>query len=274
MRLAGIDIGSRTIELAVVEDGAVTLARREETTFDPLAQCRRVLEGVRWDRLVATGYGRRLFAQAAQATTITEIQAFATGARHLFPACRGVLDIGGQDTKAIGLSAEGRVLRFEMNDRCAAGTGKFLELMATSFQLPVAEFGPFALRGEPGLTINSVCTVFAETEATSLMAHGRRPEDIALALHHSVVRRSRSMIERVGLGAPLVFAGGVARNPCMVALFRQELGAEVLVPEEPDMLGAIGAALCAAARGVAKPRRLAQDGDDGVREDERVERGR
>jgi activator of 2-hydroxyglutaryl-CoA dehydratase len=120
--------------------------------------------------------------------------------------------------------------------------------MAARFQMPVADFGAFALQGEPGLTINSLCTVFAETEATSLMAQGRRPEDIALALHHSVVRRSLAMIERVGAEPPLVFAGGVAWNPCIVRLLEQELATTLLVPPEPDMVGALGAALHAATR--------------------------
>jgi predicted CoA-substrate-specific enzyme activase len=243
MRIAGMDIGSSTIELAVLEDEEVVLSRRAETTFEPLARCRELLEGVDYDRAIATGYGRKLFAAEFDARPITEIRAHALGARHIFPTCRGVLDIGGQDTKAIALGGEGQTVHFEMNDRCAAGTGKFLEVMALRFQVPIEDFGAFALRGEPGLSINSLCTVFAETEATSLMAHGKRPEDIALALHHSVVRRSLAMIERVGVQPPVVFAGGVARNPCIVRLLEQELGTELRVPDEPDMLGAVGAAL-------------------------------
>jgi predicted CoA-substrate-specific enzyme activase len=255
MRLAGIDIGSRSIELVVLDGGQVVLSCREETTFDPMAQCRRMLEGVRWDRLVATGYGRQLLAAAFPAEPVTEIRAYALGARHCFPQCGGVLDIGGQDTKALRLSGEGRTLHFEMNDRCAAGTGKFLEVMAARFGMSVAAFGPFALRGQPGLSINSLCTVFAETEATSLMAQGKRPEDIALALHHSVVRRSLAMIERVGVEPPLVFAGGVAWNPCIVRLLEEELKTGLLVPPEPDMVGALGAALHAAQRGEEPSRR-------------------
>ena len=108
-----------------------------------------------------------------------------------------------------------------MNDRCAAGTGKFLEFMATSFQLPIEEFGNFALQGKPGLVINSMCTVFAETEATSLMARGHKPEDIALALHVSVVKRSLSMLRRVSTNGALVFSGGVARNRCVVKLIER-----------------------------------------------------
>jgi len=241
MQSLGIDIGSRTIELVLLEDGEIALHRRLETTFEPLAQCRRILDGVSCLDPVATGYGRKLFVEHFGGKAITEIQAYARGARHLFPDCRSILDIGGQDTKAIALGPDGRVTAFEMNDRCAAGTGKFLEFMAKAFQMPVEDFGPFALGGEPGLTINSLCTVFAETEATSLMASGTRPADIALALHDSVARRSMAMLEQTHVNPPLVFAGGVARNPCMAQLVQYHY--DLLIPPEPDLVGALGAAL-------------------------------
>jgi len=202
-----------------------------------------MLAGLSWDRLVVTGYGRKLLARQIPAQVITEIQAYALGARRLFPACRSVLDIGGQDTKSIALNPDGSIHKFEMNDRCAAGTGKFLEFMAAGLRLSLDDFGAFALRGQPGLSINSMCTVFAEAEATSLVARGRRAEDIARALHQSVVKRSVSMLRRVGLDLPLVFAGGVARNPCLVQLLQEVIGGEVLIPEEPDYVGALGAAL-------------------------------
>lgn len=245
MVVAGIDIGSRTIKLIVMDGGHghIIASHKVETTFNPLEQSRRVLGNAPGDRLIATGYGRKLAQDNFQAETITEIQAHALGARSLFPACTSILDIGGQDTKAIALDDRGRVRKFEMNDRCAAGTGKFLEFMATSFQLPIEEFGNFALQGEPGLVINSMCTVFAETEATSLMARGHKPEDIALALHLSVVKRSLSMLRRVSTNGSLVFSGGVARNQCVVQLIETEIGSSLLVPDDPDMVGALGAAL-------------------------------
>ena len=245
MVVTGIDIGSRTIKLIVldVQHDRIIASRNVETTFNPLAQSRRVLAKAPGDRLIATGYGRKLVQDHFQAETITEIQAHALGARSLFPNCTSILDIGGQDTKAMALDDGGRVRKFEMNDRCAAGTGKFLEFMATSFQLPIEEFGDFALQGKPGLTINSMCTVFAETEATSLMARGHKPQDIALALHLSVVKRSLSMLRRVSTNGSLVFSGGVARNQCVVQLIETEIGSSLLVPEDPDMVGALGAAL-------------------------------
>jgi (R)-2-hydroxyacyl-CoA dehydratese activating ATPase len=221
----------------------VMFSNKALTTFNPVEQCERLLSGLAWDRLIATGYGRKMVQERFQAETITEIQAHALGARRLFADAGSVLDIGGQDTKAMTLDERGRVRKFEMNDRCAAGTGKFLEFMATSFQVPIEEFGAFALQGQAGLSINSMCTVFAEAEATSLMARGHRAEDIALALHLSVVKRSLSMLRRVSTNGSLVFSGGVARNRCVVALMEKETGHRVLLPDEPEMVGALGAAL-------------------------------
>ena len=126
MVVAGLDIGSRSIELVVLENDQMKLTRRANTTYDPLSQCERILDDAAFDKLCATGYGRKLIASRITADTITEIRAYALGARWLFPDCQSILDIGGQDTKAISLKDDGSVLKFEMNDRCAAGTGKFL----------------------------------------------------------------------------------------------------------------------------------------------------
>ena len=143
----------------------------------------------------------------------------------------------------------GRVGRFEMNDRCAAGTGKFLEYTATVFGVTVADFGRLALTGDDPPLISSMCTVFAETEATTLMARGVTPANIALGLHRAIVSRTASLLARVGVAAPLVFVGGVARNPCVVRLLAGTLGLAPLVPDEPDMTGALGAALWLEAAG-------------------------
>lgn len=245
MLVTGIDVGSRSIKVVTLDpnSGRTIVFGRAETTFNPLDQCRRMLGDLDSGPIIATGYGRKLVQEHFRAETITEIQAHALGATRTFPGCGSILDIGGQDTKAIALDSRGKVRKFEMNDRCAAGTGKFLEFMAVAFQVPIDRFGDFALEGEPGLTINSMCTVFAEAEATSLMARGRRPQDIALALHQSVVKRSLSMLRRVADRGPLVFSGGVARNRCIVKSLRAEAGVDILIPDQPDVLGAFGAAL-------------------------------
>ena len=247
--IVGIDIGSRSIEMVTMLDGEMVSSEHLPTTFDPLSQCRTLLDDLRPASLVGTGYGRNLIQRLdldCEVSTITEIKAHALGAVHLFPQVRTVLDIGGQDTKAISLS-KGKVTKFEMNDRCAAGTGKFLEYTAGVFQIPIEEFGAYALKGDTPAKISSICTVFAETEATSLMARGENPANIALGLHKSIIKRSMAMLNRVGFNFPLVFTGGVANNPCIRMLLstaaNAKLDDDILIPERPDMTGALGAAL-------------------------------
>jgi (R)-2-hydroxyacyl-CoA dehydratese activating ATPase len=244
--VAGIDIGSRSVELVVWNGNRLESQVKLPTTFDPLAQCEKLMQGLSVNRIVATGYGRKLFAESFQnnnVTTITEIQAYALGARALFREARTVLDIGGQDTKVISLTANGKIAKFEMNDRCAAGTGKFLEFMATALQMPLESFGEFALQSDKRIQINSMCTVFAESEATSLMARGERPQNIAMGLHLAIVQRTLAMLRRVGMEPPLVFAGGVAHNLCVRKVLEEQLGESLLIPANPDMVGALGAAL-------------------------------
>ncbi len=245
MRVAGIDIGSRTIEVAVVEDGMVVESRQGDSGFDPLKEAMRLLDGVKHERIMATGYGTHLLEVALDAPTVTEIKAYAVGTRFLVPGARTILDIGGQDSKAISLHESGKVLKFEMNDRCAAGTGKFLEVMARALGFPIEEFGIQAMNAKKDIQISSMCTVFAESEVTSLLAKGEDRLDIALGLHRSVVRRASGMVKRVSVEGPIVFAGGVARNPCMHRLLEKALQSEIMVPESPQMVGALGAALLA-----------------------------
>ena len=250
MRFAGIDIGSRTIELVVVDQaGGMVQSLQADTGFDPLRQARELVDGVRYERILATGYGRNLFEIAFDAPTVTEIKAHARGAQAFFPQARAVLDIGGQDSKAIALFESGKVKKFEMNDRCAAGTGKFLEIMARTLGFEIADFGRQALLSAGELNISSMCTVFAESEVTSLIAKGQDRREIARGLHSSVIRRAAGMISRVSDQGDIVFTGGVANNPCMRDLLSEKLGREVLVPETPQLAGALGAALLAAEAG-------------------------
>ena len=244
MRFAGIDIGSRSIELVVVDDvGEMIVSRQADTGFDPMSEARKLINTIEYDHIMATGYGRNLFEIAFDSPTVTEIKAHATGAWALFPDARAVLDIGGQDSKAIALFDSGKVKKFEMNDRCAAGTGKFLEIMARSLGFTIDEFGREALLADKHLNISSMCTVFAESEVTSLIAKGQNRREISRGLHDSVVRRAAGMINRVSSDGDIVFTGGVAKNPCMVALLSERLGRKVLIPEDPQCIGAFGAAL-------------------------------
>ncbi|HIJ54982.1 MAG TPA: 3-hydroxyacyl-ACP dehydratase [Deltaproteobacteria bacterium] len=244
MRFAGIDIGSRTIELVVVDDtGEIMLSRQTDTGFHPMVEAKKLLNGVVYNRIMATGYGRNLFELSFDAPTVTEIKAHARGARAFFPDAQTVLDIGGQDSKAIALFENGKVKKFEMNDRCAAGTGKFLEIMAKSLGFEIETFGQEALMVEKDLNISSMCTVFAESEVTSLIAKGQSRREIARGLHTSVIRRAAGMINRVSSDGDIVFTGGVAKNPCMRVLLEEKLNRKVLIPDDPQLVGALGAAL-------------------------------
>jgi predicted CoA-substrate-specific enzyme activase len=246
MRYAGVDIGSRSIELAILDESTeVRVSRQTETGFDPLANVRGLIEDQEYDTIMATGYGRSLFEVAYEATTVTEIRAHAEGVRHFYPEARTVLDIGGQDSKAIAIGESGRVKKFEMNDRCAAGTGRFLEIMAQALGFNIDEFGSEALHANSSISISSMCTVFAESEVTSLIAKGMSHRDIAHGLHQSIVQRVAGMIKRVLSDGDLVFTGGVARNACVVSLLGRKLERRIVVPADPQMIGAIGAALLA-----------------------------
>lgn len=242
----GIDLGSRTIKVAVVKDGRMIDYRIAESSFDPHGQSVEMIKQYNPKNIVATGYGRHLARKHFAQDVITEIKAHALGARHHSPECTTVVDIGGQDSKVISLGANGSVINFQMNDKCAAGTGRFLEIMATSLGFSLDEFGPAALESDQEVAINSMCTVFAESEVISMKNQGTPPKDIAKAVHLSVVNRLIAMLNRVGYGESIVFSGGVARNPCIVKMLQERLeGVQVESPESPDIVGALGAALYA-----------------------------
>lgn len=241
--LVGIDIGSRTIKTAVLKDGVLSDYQVVESGFDPHQQSLELMKHYQATKIVATGYGRHLAQKHFGGDVITEIKAHGLGARYFFPECRTILDVGGQDSKVISLDRRGKVANFHMNDKCAAGTGRFLEIMALSLGIPLAEFGSLALQASQDIKVNSMCTVFAESEVISLKNQGAAPKDIARAVHLSVVERLIAMLHRTGYGDSIVFTGGVARNPAIVQLLREKLNREVYVPGAPDVVGALGAAI-------------------------------
>lgn len=245
MRAAGIDIGSRTVKLAIFQDGQLVTSKKRENSFDPLAVCRELLAGESYDSAVVTGYGRHLFSQKIGATVVSEIKASAIGARWLHPACRTVIDVGGQDTKVISLDPAGRLRRFEMNDKCAAGTGRFMEVIAMALACGVAEFGALAQSAERGYAINSTCTVFAESEVVGLIARGIDRREVARGIVDSIAVRTSSLAKRVGVAADVLFIGGVALNAAMRDVLAKRLEISVHVPEDPQMVAAVGCALLA-----------------------------
>lgn len=239
----GIDLGSRTIKLVAVKDGKLADWQVIESGFKPHQQSLDLLKAYPARQITATGYGRHLAHKHFARDIITEIKAHALGARHLFPECRTILDVGGQDSKVITLSNRGKVSNFQMNDKCAAGTGKFLEIMATSLGYSLDEFGAAAAEATTELVIGSMCAVFAESEVVSLKNDGTPAEDIARAVHMAVVERLFAMLQRTGRGGEVIFSGGVANNRFIVQQLEQKLGCPVLVPQVPAIVGALGAAL-------------------------------
>ncbi|HOB76803.1 MAG TPA: acyl-CoA dehydratase activase [Phycisphaerae bacterium] len=254
MITAGIDAGSRAIKVVLLDarqdrvlaaeavDQGVQQDALATELFDRLLSENGLGRGDVC-RIVATGYGRNLVSLAD--TTITEITCHAAGVRRVKPEARSVIDIGGQDSKVMRLDAAGGVRDFAMNDRCAAGTGRFLEVVAQRLGVRLDELGERAGRSRSPAFISSTCVVFAETEIVGLLASGTSPEDIAAGVLQSFATRVAAMAGR-GLEEPIVFTGGVALVPGMAAALTEALGRPVEIAPDPRMTGALGAAILAA----------------------------
>ena len=253
MLTAGIDIGSISAKAALVEDGKLLGTTVMLTGYNARNAGKAVLDalleqtGTSADaiaRIVATGYGRNSVDVADKA--VTEITCHAAGAHFQDPAVRCIIDIGGQDSKAIALDETGRVKDFAMNDKCAAGTGRFLEVMARALEVDLDAFGEMSLQAEAPATISSLCTVFAESEVISLIARGERRENIIAGIHESIGSRVVAMAKRVGLVDPIMMTGGVAKNIGVVRALEKKSGMAIRVTADAQVNGAIGAALIAA----------------------------
>jgi predicted CoA-substrate-specific enzyme activase len=241
---AGIDIGSRTVKLVLLENRRIVKVAVADTTYDPIAVCRSMFNGVECRSITATGYGRHLFFSEQPCNLVSEIKAVAIGARFLWDECRAVLDVGGQDTKIVTLDERGKLDKFLMNDRCAAGTGRFLEVMAGALSYTYDQFAEAALTATKAEKLNSMCTVFAESEVISQVARGASRESIALGIHEAIASRTLSMIKGLSLSGTILFAGGGAKNPCLRRCIEAGLGKPVHIPDNPRVVAALGAALC------------------------------
>jgi predicted CoA-substrate-specific enzyme activase len=253
---AGVDIGSLSTETALVDKfgrlvgksmvltGASSVKASRRSFSEALEAAGRTPEDVAFT--VVTGYGRNK-AEFADAR-ITEITCHAKGASVLYPGVKTVIDIGGQDSKVIRVSETGTVDDFVMNDKCAAGTGRFLEVMARTLEVDLEELGPLALRSDEDVKVSSMCTVFAESEVVSLIGDGIPEARIAWGVCRSVADRSASLAERVGVTDPVVMTGGVAHNVGVVAALEKRLGRKLVIPTDPQIVGALGAAHLALAR--------------------------
>ncbi|MCA9524369.1 MAG: 2-hydroxyglutaryl-CoA dehydratase [Myxococcales bacterium] len=246
----GVDAGSTTCKLVAIDAARRLIDHRLEAAHPRIAeQTERLIEellaahGARAVPIVATGYGRKLVARADRA--LTEISCHARGVFEELGQVGTLVDIGGQDSKVIRIGPGGRVLDFVMNDKCAAGTGRFLEHTAGRLGVPIDELGRRALASAQEEAISSTCTVFAESEIISLIAHGAEVDPILRGLHSSLVSRLAAMVRGVGLEPPLMLSGGVARNDALRQILGAALGVEVHLPSHPQLMGAYGAALIA-----------------------------
>ncbi len=258
MYYLGLDIGSLTCDAALVDaDGRLaawavipTGARNLEAIARVRAEAlrRAGVQEAQLGGLVATGYGRARV--EGRTAAVTEITCHARGVRALLPRTRLLIDIGGQDSKVISLDPAGQVANFAMNDKCAAGTGRFLEAMARALEVSVDRLADLD-DGHGQLTLSSMCTVFAESEVVSLIGEGAEVGQIVGGLHRAVAQRTHALLRRVApdaAGLPVAMSGGVARNAGVVRALSTLLGQEIGVPAAPDMVGALGAALSARER--------------------------
>ena len=253
---AGVDVGStqtkavivdecrRIVARALIATGA-NVSRAGETAFARACEAAR-LPRAAVGYVVGTGYGR--YKVTFGDAQITEITCHARGAHSLFPATRTVIDMGGQDTKAIKVGPDGSVVDFSMNDKCAAGTGRFLSAAADVTGIPLDEIGPRSLLARAPVRLTSVCTVFVESDIMSYLAQRKTVEDILGGVHKAIATRTMSLVRRVGVEDEITFTGGVSRNTGMVRALSEVLGRSVNVSDEGHYTGALGAALFALER--------------------------
>lgn len=250
---AGVDVGSTQTKATIIDEqraivaralidtGANVVAAAENAYFQALESSGLREEEVEY--VVGTGYGR--YRVTFGNTQVTEISCHGRGAVHMFPETMTVLDMGGQDTKAIRVGPDGDIYDFCMNDKCAAGTGRFLGAASSALEIPLDELGPTALQAKGPVRISTTCTVFAESEVLSWLGKGKAIEDILLGVHQSIASRSIGLLRRVGIEEQVTFTGGVALNVGMVHVLNETLGVEVNVSADSHYMGAIGAALFA-----------------------------
>jgi predicted CoA-substrate-specific enzyme activase len=248
----GLDIGSSSSKAIIIDDSKVILGEGIVNlgtgSSGPQISAEKALEQAGIQRsdikkCVVTGYGRMIYTDADK--QITEISCHAKGVKHIWPTVGTIIDIGGQDAKVIRLSINGIVERFVMNEKCAAGTGRFLEVMARVLDCKIDELSALAANGDPGVEISSTCTVFAESEVISQLASGKKLEDVALGAHVSIAQRISGLCNRIGISDDIVMTGGVALNKNVVTAIENEIKHSIIRIDDPQAMGALGAALYA-----------------------------
>ncbi len=256
MIVAGIDIGSRATKGVLLNQAAVLSSVILDTgpesakTSEAAMQALLGRAGVSSEQVeytVATGYGRILVPFADE--NVSEISCHARGVNYCFPSVRTILDMGGQDCKAIRCDEKGTVVNFIMNDKCAGGTGRFLEIIAEVLDVPLSGIGEAALGSQNDIPFNTICAVFAKSEAISYLRKGVPKGDILSGLHEAIAARSVNLLKRVTIEKDFSISGGIAKNRGLVRKLREKVGLEPLLAEDPQLMGALGAALFARERG-------------------------
>lgn len=255
MITAGIDMGSKFVKVVVLKDGQVQSQGSEMTGFEPIEAAKKCLEktiseaGVGLSditHITATGAGRKVAPSAV--SDITDVGAAARGVIHLKPEARTVIDVGAEEGRGIKINDNGKVIDFAVNEKCAAGAGAFAEAMARALEVTIEEFGQLSLKSDKEIPMNAQCAVFAESEVVSLV-HAKTPkQDIAKAVHDAIASRIVSMVRRVGINNEIALIGGVSYNPGFVSSLSRALETDVIVLDDPEYIGALGAALIAAER--------------------------
>jgi len=248
----GIDVGSTTTKAVLIDSSGAILAKAlMQTGASAVRAIDKILgtisssSGISLEEVptVSTGYGRARVELAQRA--ITEITCHSVGVHRLNPDIRLLIDVGGQDAKVIRIGPSGRPDDFELNDKCSAGTGRFLEVMARVLEVSIDELGPLALKSNSPSSISSTCTVFAESEVIGHIGAGASPADIAAGLHTSMTSKIVALSKRVGFAEPVCVTGGVALNPAFRYYLSKQLGTDLWVPDDPQLTGALGAAVLA-----------------------------
>ena len=252
MYTMGVDVGSASSKVVILEDGIRVVTEKVVQLGTGSSGPQRVLEealeasGLRMEdmaRVVATGYGRFSFEGADR--QVSEISCHAKGIYHLVPSARTIIDIGGQDAKAIKLDERGGVVQFFMNDKCAAGTGRFIDVMARVLEVTTGEMQDYDAKATEPAPISSTCTVFAESEVISQLSQGTSKENIIAGVHASVAVKACGLAYRGGVTPDVVMSGGVAQNAGVVRAISKELKQQGIVAPHPQVAGALGAALYA-----------------------------
>ena len=252
MYTLGIDIGSASSKAVILEDGkeiaASAVIQFGTGTSGPGRVLEEVFEKANLKKediscTIGTGYGR--FSIEGADKQVSEITCHAKGVHFRLPQVRTIIDIGGQDAKAILMDERGNIVKFAMNDKCAAGTGRFLEVMSRVLEIPLSEMGAAHFQAKEWASVSSTCTVFAESEVISQLSKGIHRNDIVAGVHQSVASKACSLVYRNGLEAEIAISGGVAQNAGVVDAIEKQLGESILVAPDPQTIGALGAALIA-----------------------------